>query len=284
MILVNPSAESLIRFLVYLGGVASTLVGSWVSSKIHVYQDNRKAHLEDIKQKVLSPLSLTLADQYSALVTHQSPAVVEEWGARRRKESASVTEYQSEDGPLLTIAVPDMMAALDPALYADAKKNHFSKLLKQAEAFSETWRTHATECHAWVVRLADEILAKSAMQPFPVPQFGTPNVNHLKLGLFVYRRLFCFSQHSLLIHARNLQTDDWIIEGFQGTSAEGKEQQLRALVSFLDDLVAREKETAEALQAKARTVEQKLSTLRSELNYAIASRRLRKGCDLVPFI
>jgi len=284
MILASPSPESLIRFLAYLGGVASTLVGSWISSKIHVYQDNRKAHLEDIKQKVLIPLSYVLANQYSALVTHQSPAVLEEWGARRHKETASVTEHQSDDGPLLAIALPDMMAGVDPALYADAKKNHFSKLLKQAEAFSETWRAHATECHAWVVRLADEILVKSQMEPFPVSQFGMPNVNHLKLGLFVYRRLFCFSQHSLLIHARNAQNNQWIIEGFQGTSAEGTEQQLRALVSALDDLVAKEKQTADSLQAKAYTVEQKVSALRSELNYAIASRRLRKRCDLVPFV
>lgn len=122
MVLANPSAESLIRFLAYLGGVASTLVGSWVSSKIHVYQDNRKAQLGDIKQKVLSPLSDALANQYSTLVTHQSPVVLEEWGARRHKETASVTEHQSEDGPLLAIALPDMMAGLDPALYADAKK------------------------------------------------------------------------------------------------------------------------------------------------------------------
>lgn len=122
------------------------------------------------------------------------------------------------------------------------------------------------------------------MEPFPVSQFGTPNVNHLKLALFVYRRLFCFSQHSLLIHVRNAQTDQWIIEGFQGTSAEGTEQQLRALVSALDDLVAKEKETADGLQAKGHGVAEKLSALRSELNYAIASRRLRKRCDLVPFV
>jgi hypothetical protein len=40
----------------------------------------------------------------------------------------------------------------------------------------------------------------------------------------------------------------------------------------------------DSLQAKARVVEQKLSALHSELNYAIASRRLRKRCDLVPFV
>lgn len=283
MILAAPSAESLIRFLAYLGGVASTLVGSWVSSKIHVYQENKKAHLEDVKENVLIPLSRALAHEYAVLVNHKSSAILEGWGARSRKEIASVTEHQTEDGPLLAIALPDMKAGLDPALYADARTNHFSKLLKQAEVFSEDWRTHASECHAWVVRLADEILAKSQMEPFPVPQFGTPNVNHYKLGLFVYRRLFRFSEHSLLIHSRN-PPNQWVIEGFLGASAEGTEKQLRALVSVLDDLVAKEKKTSEQLQAKAHLLEERLTSLCSELNYAIASRRLRKKCDLVPFI
>jgi hypothetical protein len=283
MTLVNPSAESLIRFLAYLGGVASTLVGSWVSSKIHVYQENKKAHLDDIKQKVLIPLSGVLANEYAVLVTHKSSAVLEEWGVRSRKEAASVTDHETEDGPLLATALPDMKVSVDPALYADARKNHFSKLLKQAEAFSEDWRTHASECHAWVVRLADEILTKSQMEPFPVSQYGTPNVNHYKLGLFVYRRLFRFSEHSLLIHARNPPVQ-WVIEGFLGTSAEGTEEQLRTLVSVLDDLVAKEKNTAERLQAKAHLLEEHLTSLCSELSYAIASRRLRKRCDLVPFV
>jgi hypothetical protein len=283
MTVVNPSAESLIRFLAYLGGVASTLVGSWVSSKIHVYQENKKAHLEDVKQKVLIPLSGVLTSEYAALVTHKSSAVVEGWGARSRKETASVTEHETEDGPLLAIALPNMKASVDPALYADARKNHFSKLLKQVEVFSEDWRAHGSKCHAWVVHLADEILAKSHMEPFPVPLFGTPNVNHYKLGLFVYRRLFRFAEHSLLLHARNPPTQ-WVIEGFLGTSAEGTEQQLRALVSVLDDLVAREKNTAEQLQEKAHLLEERLTLLGSELNYAIASQRLRKRCDLVPFV
>jgi hypothetical protein len=224
-----------------------------------------------------------LANEYAVLVTHKSSAVLEGWGARSRKETASVTEHQTEDGPLLAIALPDMKGSVDPVLYADARKNHLSKLLKQAEVFSEDWRAHANECNRWVLHLADDILAKSQMEAFPVPQFGTPNVNHYKLGLFVYRRLLRFSEHSLLIHPRN-PPNQWVIEGFLGTSAEGTEEQSRALVSVLDDLVAREKNTAEQLQAKARFLEEHLTSLCSELNYAIASRRLRKKCDLVPFV
>jgi hypothetical protein len=60
MFAVSPSVESLVRLLIYVGGAATTLVGSWASSKIHVYQESRKAHLEDIKQKVCSPSVMDL--------------------------------------------------------------------------------------------------------------------------------------------------------------------------------------------------------------------------------
>jgi hypothetical protein len=175
-----------------------------------------------------------------------------------------------------------MRAGLDPALYADARKNHFSKLLIQAEAFSEAWRAHANECHAWVAQLSEEILGKSHMEAHPVSQYGTPYVDHHKLALFVYRRLFRSSEYSLLRHVRNPPTQ-WILEGFEGTSAEGTERQLGDLVSVLDGLVVREKNTADRLRTNARVLQGGLSSLRAELNYAIASRRLRKTCDLVPF-
>lgn len=56
MTIAIPSQESLVRLLFAVGGVvtgvASTVVGSWISSKIHVYHENRRVHLEEIKQKV----------------------------------------------------------------------------------------------------------------------------------------------------------------------------------------------------------------------------------------
>ena len=80
-----PSAERLLHLLFYVGGVASTIVGSLVSSKIRVYHDNRKSHLDDIKERVLTPLHDGLTEKHSSLVTHQSPVVEEKWGLRRRR-------------------------------------------------------------------------------------------------------------------------------------------------------------------------------------------------------
>jgi hypothetical protein len=264
-------------------GVASTVAGSWISSKIHVYHENRNAHLEEIKQKVLIPISDALAGDFAGLVTHKSTAVLMVWGTYSRRELASVTDHQTEEGPLLVPALPDISRSADTALYADAKKKHFSELMNQAEQFGEAWRAHAHECHRWVVRVSQEILTKSEMKPFPVAQYGLANIDHRKLGLFVYRRLFGYTPHSLLKHARNPPPADWCLEGFEGTSAVGTEQQLAELVSVLDDLIVREKTAADGLQADARVLEQRLASLRAEFNYAIAHRHLRNKCDLVPF-
>src|ERR1700719_1392114 len=143
MTTVNPSVESLVRLLIYIGGVATTLVGSWASSKIHVYHENRKAHLEDIKQRVLNPLSGGLVEQYGSLVAHRSPVVVENWGVRQRKENVSVTEYPNEHGPLLAKMTPNILTATDQALYTDAKNRHFRKVVNHTEQFLAAWDVHA---------------------------------------------------------------------------------------------------------------------------------------------
>jgi hypothetical protein len=113
--------------------------------------------------------------------------------------------------------------------------------------------------------------------------YGTPYVNHHKLAVFAYRRLFNPAQHALSKLSREHPPKVWLLEGFEGTSAEGSEQQLSAVVSVLDELVVAEKTAADRLQANARALEKTLASLCLELNYAIASRRLRKRCDLVPF-
>jgi hypothetical protein len=100
MTIAPPSTESLVRWLFAVGGiitgVASTVAGSWISSKIHVYHENRNAHLEEIKQKVLIPISDVLAGDFARLVEHKASAVLLVWGTRNRKEIASVTEYQPD--------------------------------------------------------------------------------------------------------------------------------------------------------------------------------------------
>jgi hypothetical protein len=276
-----PSPKSL---LIYVGGVATTVVGSWASSKIHVYQESRKAHLDDIKQKVLIPLSDGFAEHYGSLVTHRSPVVIEFWGVQLRKQNVSVTEYPNEHGPVLAKVTPDIRAATDPALYTDAKKKHFRKVLNSSEEFVTAWDAHAEECYAWVLRLAKEIAEESKLPIHPVPH-GSAYVMQFRLGVFIYRRL-CHSLEMAL--SKRCQTPSqnpnyWVLEGFDGTPAAGTEEQVDAILIHLNNLMVRERGTADRLLQNARALNQDLNSLRGELNYAIAARRLRHKCDIVPF-
>jgi hypothetical protein len=280
VILATPSAKSLITLLAWVGGVVSTIVGSWISSKIHVYHESRRSHLEDIKEKALIPLSEALRRVYGPLVCHESVAVSEKWAPQQLKDGAPVTE-RHDHMPLLEPVVPEVVSASDQALYVDAKKKHFPDLISQVEQFDAAWRAHASECYKWVLGLSEEILKGSGMQPQPV-SYGTPYVRHYSLGLFVYRRLFHGGRYSVFKRSSHPPTS-WTVEGFDGMSAGGTEQQVDAVVALLNQLVEREKGKAEGLKESARTLERQLSELCRELDYAIASRRLRRHCDLVRF-
>lgn len=282
-----PSTETLVRWLIAVGGavtgVGLTVTGSWISSRIHVYQENRKVHLDEIKQRVLVPLHQNLEQQFAALVTHKSSAVLQKWGTRKRLEGASVVDHQTEEGPFLILVLPVVRDGVDSALYADAKKKHFAPLIQQVETLDEAWRTHATKCHAWVVRLSDEILAKSGLKQSFLAAPDESFVDPYKLGLFIYRRLFRVWERSLTKYSPTNPPTYFVLEGFEGTSARGTDEQLTSVVTLLNELMVAERSNADELIAEAQRLDQTLAVLMAEIDYAIAYRRLRKRCDLVPF-
>ncbi len=280
-----PTAKSL---LIWVSGVAATIIGSWISSKFRVYDDSRKAHLDDIKQKVLIPLIDALQEHYGALVTNRAHVVADEWGVRHQNENVSVTKSPNDGGPLLTKALPNVLAIADQALFVDAKQRHFRRLFKQIEDFLAAWDAYANECYAWVLRLSDEILSESKLPQFPAVRFELPYVMHFRFAVFIYRRLF--RSHDFVLYkrepsnwVRGTPSSQWSIDGFEGTSAQGTEEQIDALLSFLDSLMVREKDTASRLLEKSRTLEKQLALVTAQLTYAIVVRRLHKRCDLVSF-
>jgi len=155
--------------------------------------------------------------------------------------------------------------------------------MERVAEFSEAWQRHVKECHAWVGHLSEEITKRSQMEPFPTAPTEQHFANPYKLAVFIYRRLIGQHKYSLLQHALDHPPVQWILEGFEGTSARGTKQELETLVAVLDDLILTERNTADRLKSNARLIEKALDKLLSELNYAIASRRLRTKCDLVPF-
>jgi t-SNARE complex subunit (syntaxin) len=75
----------------------------------------------------------------------------------------------------------------------------------------------------------------------------------------------------------------WALEAFNGASAAGTKHQVDEVLALLNQLVERERNTANRLQQRAHTLQRDLSSLCGELDCAIAARRLRRKRDLVIF-
>jgi hypothetical protein len=85
--------------IVWLGGIAATIAGSWIASKIRIYHDNKQSHYEDVKTQVLRPLCEALAKN-SRLFRHvrSAPAKCESLGGSSVFKERAVDT--SEDCPL----------------------------------------------------------------------------------------------------------------------------------------------------------------------------------------
>ncbi len=280
--------ERLVRLLVWVGGAASTIAGAWVASKWHVYHDSRKAHLEDIKQRVLTPLRDGLEQHFRPLVFHSVPVIYAQMAATTEfHEKATVTEAPTEEGDVLQGAYPGaiVFGPLDSALLEDARKSHFSKQLSGVDSLYVRWGTHSGNCHSWVREMAQEILTHSGLPAFPnrmAPEYSAyrPYVMHFRLAVFVYKRLFRIGKGWLTTENTG---SVWGVSGDGATLATGSKEQMEMLVGLLNGLLVSEEAAARALKAKAGELQTNFQAVIPPLDRAIASRRLRRRCDLVTF-
>src|SRR4029077_17572660 len=146
----------------------ATIIGSWIASAIRVYHDSRKAHLDDLRQKVLVPLADATGEDFQHLVSHDSPVITEQWAEQGSKKYARVTEADVEEGSGLTSVNPllSVFSSIDKPLYEDAKQTHFRKLIEETVKLANSWNAHVERCRSWVEQIAGEILAKSGMHPY----------------------------------------------------------------------------------------------------------------------
>lgn len=277
--------EWLVRLLAFIGGVVSTVAGSWISSKIHVYHDNRKAHLDDLKQRVLVPLRNGLEKHFRPLVFHQVPVVFVQLDATTQfDEKAKATEEPGKRGEVILGAFPSaaVFASLDSALLEDAKNGHFRNQLSEVDKFIRDWVAYAAECHRWVLKISREILTKSALPtypPLPGPGFSPYVMNH-RLAVFVYMRLFRLPTTALRLEDLDNSST---LSGGSGTLALGSKTQVENVLKQIDALLESEEAIARTLRDKAGALQAAFQEIIPKLDYAAASRRLRKRCDLVTF-
>jgi hypothetical protein len=281
----EKEVEWLVRILFGVGGAIATVIGFWVTNKIRVYLDTRNAHLEDIKQRVLIPLRDGLDRHFRPLIFHLSPAVFVQIDAPTQfDEKAKAAEEPTERGEILLGAFPSaaVFVSLDSALLEDAKKAHFREEMAEVDGFIRDWLAYSCQCHSWALKTSREILARSGLPAFPPPRVPGPGfrpyaMNH-RLALFVYKRLFRLPTAALRLD----QIDDsWTLNGENATLALGSKPQMKGLLSQIDALLTSEAALTSTLRERAAVLQRTFQGLIPKLDYAIASRRLRKRCDLV---
>lgn len=265
----------------WVGGVAATVAGSWTSSKIQGYHESRRAHLEDLRAKVLMPLRAGLAKHFRPLLFQQVQAVLLVDSAQQMKKHAGVTEEPTSAAPLLVAAFAfgSAFAEIEPALFDDARSRHFPALIGTLDVLDADWTDWARDCHEWVCGVAGRILEPCGLPPFIQNRAG-PYVMNARLALFIYRRLFRFETGAL---QKLEERGSWILTSGNYTLASASLEQIDALIAALDALLSAEADRAEAFRKRVMQLQRRFEAFSIKLDTAIASRKLHGRCDLVSF-
>jgi hypothetical protein len=276
--------EWLFRLLAFIGGAVSTVLGSWVSSKIRVYHDNRKAHHNELREKILTHLLSTLEKEYKPLVGFAHPLLKAEWKGTGVKEGVRSTEEQWKYGLVLEIENPwpAFKVVTDPALYQDAKVRHFRQLLTKVESFAASWEGLAENMRKWIQEMSQRIGRTSGLQQDN--RLGNePYADHDFLGMFAYMRIYHLPVG--VLRKSSAGSPLWSLTSGPITVAMASSpQQLDAVIQAVDDVIAEQQTKGEFFMKQARELNAKLGFLTGDVRLAIASKKLRKSCDLVSFI
>jgi len=278
------AARSL-QVLIWAGGAASTVAGSWIASKIRVYDDDKKSHHQDLKDRVLCPLRDLLA-QNEALFSHRAPVLLE-----KVDYSKIVDALPDQDDVRAGLVLhrndpwPYVWSQMDRALFEDAKRTHYKNLLTEILALASSWESHTEHCEIWVAEISEDILANSQMNPY-APPYAPPWINHLRIGLWIYRRLFHLPTEAL---RQTNQGKYWSIEGAPtvpdqiGNATLANAEQNNVLLQKIAEITAANRVRAAELLFKSQAIADRVVVLRSKLEYEIAKKKLRSRCDLVKF-
>jgi hypothetical protein len=275
--------EWLFRLLAFIGGVVSTVVGSWVSSKIHVFHENRRAHRDELKAKVLIPLRDCLEVDFTPVVTLQQAAVCGRWDNASFVNVARSTENQNRFELVLEAVHPwqKFKVDADPALYQDARKKHFPELLNGAEDLASAWEDYAGQVRLWIEEISQQLSRSTDLPPMKGGSAVGAFIDSGFLALFVYKRLCRLQAPSLT--KRSSGGELWELQSGGTTVALGPAHKLNELTDLVDAVIAGQEKKSAFFAGRAKELERQLETLKDEVRLALATTRLRKQCDLVTF-
>jgi hypothetical protein len=280
----QPATSEAAKALLWAGGVATTLIGSWITSRIRLYQDHKNAHHQELKERILAPVKSGLLEHFGPMAAGQSGVLGLEYGTQQINENAKITEDATRSGFFLVAPFPTsaIFGSLDSALLVDARRTHYRDVMERVDEFLSAWSSTAGECHGWCSKVADKILRESRMPAFLNSDPQTRSyVMHLHLALVVYRRLFGFQSGAARVVN---QGAEWVMHIEDRAAALGSKEQIDAVIETIDQLVQSEAAIARSLRERIAALNRKLMVdVIGALDYAAASRRLHRRCDLVPF-
>lgn len=195
-------------------------------------------------------------------------------------ERAKLTEEQREMGVLLKTDDPrvNVEAGMDDALFADAKRYHYARLVSEWQAFASRWSANVRKCERWVALMADRILKESGLPPF---QSRGTYVMHLDLAVLIYERLFGLQTRPL---SKGTMGQWSCLTNGMTTFAVGDDQQMDRLLAILHETREAERHTAVDFMAESGKLAEEVASLSSEVGLAIAERKLRGRCKMVVFL
>lgn len=274
-----------------MSGAASTVAGSWFSSKIRLYYDSRKAHLEDIKSKVLLPIRKELED-YEPFVLNTQPLFSVVHATTKYHGAAPLTQSPVEGERVLIASYPVRWLYRDaePALTLDIEKSHFPEVVAALKRFLLTWDIYTSECKLWVGQMAQSVLEQSGLPKFPNMTasggWPKPHVMHLDVALFIFLRAFGLTTASIRLqhNAGRASESCWSIQSDLMGYASGSDETLKILLNNIDALRVSQSHTANKLLTMHPALQAEFASVQMAVDHAIASQRLRNQCNLVPFL
>ena len=265
-----------IKSLYYVGGVASTVLGSLASSKIRVYHDARNSHRDELKQKVLAPLHDNLSVYFGNPrfnVLHQ---------AQTRNPDALSGEYPKTSERTVTLQRLGDRVDIDGVLLEDARCHHYKSIAASWDAFVAAWGSQVAKQKEFIEAIANEILAASNLPAFPTATFSGPYIMHWYIGIFIHNRLVLDAETRLEIQSRS---GDFVISDNNLTEvAKGTENAMKNVVHWIDGLLVTRRTQANGLREGLAKLNDQRSSLNHQLDLAIAEKKLRHRCSLVSFL
>jgi hypothetical protein len=132
-------------------------------------------------------------------------------------------------------------------------------------------------------REAQEVFTNSGLPAFPNRErVLRPYEMQFQLAVFVYKRLVKQPTPAIEIGGADAY-GLCIMKAGDYSAAVGTEAQIKALADLLDKLISSEEPEVRKFRETAATLHENYNKVIRGLDSAIASRKLRKRCDLVTF-